>query len=358
MVQPLSQTQGFTELSPSVLQQALGQPQGSNVAPEGEVPPETPESAPIPVEKPSASPVPETVDQGTPKAQEVLDTTKGASTLTPQAEQTDFFGQLAGVLSSAMDFFSPSEPEPDPGMELGRMAGEMVGPPTVAPESDLGLPEMDNYQSVLQKAATARNEPTKAPEAAKKGGGLADVIKPTERTPEQVQAFGQIDVKKETPLSPTEIIDTGAEKNWNFGTMKNPNALVIHHTGGRGTVEGVIGTFKQRGFPAHFIIDREGKTHEVLGLRQKGQHTRNSQINDVTNANSWGVEIMAKDDNDVTPQQAAAAIRLAKFLHEKEGMPLDRVFGHGEINRHKQKTEGKTVTDILRKGLSGSTPTV
>jgi len=153
-----------------------------------------------------------------------------------------------------------------------------------------------------------------------------------------------------TPLKREEIDNRSKSvgKNWNFGTMKG-NSLVIHHTAGRGTVEGVIQTFKDRNFPAHFIIDRKGKITQVLGDNQKGQHTRPSEINNITNSNSWGVEVIALDDKDILPVQVDAAMRLAKYLNKTYGMPMDRVFGHGEINSHKRKTEGATIISALRK---------
>lgn len=135
--------------------------------------------------------------------------------------------------------------------------------------------------------------------------------------------------------------------NWNFGSMQ-PDALVIHHTAGRGTVDGVIQTFKERGFPAHFVVDREGKVTQVLGLTQKGQHTKPAQDSSgITNSNSWGVEIIAKDDSDVLPIQAAATLRLTNYL-KGFGLNPSKVVGHGAINDHKQATEGQTVVNLLR----------
>ncbi|TRV35834.1 MAG: hypothetical protein EWV70_09500 [Microcystis flos-aquae Mf_QC_C_20070823_S20] len=145
--------------------------------------------------------------------------------------------------------------------------------------------------------------------------------------------------------------------NWNFGKLSEPSALVIHHTAGRGGVDGVIQTFKDRNFPAHFVIDRDGAIHRILADDQKGQHTKPAQDgSDISNSNSWGVEIIANDDSDLTPAQVQASVQLAYYLHDNYGMPLDRVVGHGQINDHKQETEGATVLAALGALSAGGNP--
>lgn len=161
-------------------------------------------------------------------------------------------------------------------------------------------------------------------------------------------------LSKSQPVPPKSYNDRTSEgKYWNFGNNFKGNSLVIHHTGGRGTVDGVIQTFKERGFPAHYIIDRTGNIHQVLGTNQKGQHTKPSEINDISNSNAWGVEIIANDDNDVLPVQVEAAKQLAKDL-QSHGLDPSRIVGHGEINSHKRKTEGQTVINAIRNGATVS----
>ncbi len=160
-------------------------------------------------------------------------------------------------------------------------------------------------------------------------------------------------------IDPTQIVDMTptTSGNWNFGKLSQPNALVIHHTAGRGGVDGVVQTFKERGYPAHFVIDRDGKIHRILADDQKGQHTRPAQDGSgITNSNSWGVEIIAKDDSDLTPAQVQASIQLSYYLHDNYQMPLDRVVGHGQINNHKQETEGATVLAALSELAKGGNP--
>jgi hypothetical protein len=133
--------------------------------------------------------------------------------------------------------------------------------------------------------------------------------------------------------------------------MPEVKGMVIHHTAGRGDVDGVISTFKQRNFPAHFVIDREGKVYQTLPDGARGQHMRPGQGRGagLSNENMEGVEIIANDDGDITPAQKQAAIDLVNARAKQYGYdPKSSVFGHGEVNNHKQSTEGMTVVSALR----------
>lgn len=135
---------------------------------------------------------------------------------------------------------------------------------------------------------------------------------------------------------------------FNFGQMDKPQGVVIHHTGGGGTPEGIMNVFRQRGLATQYIMDREGNIHQALPDGMRGQHIRPSQINGLTNANTLGIEIIAKDDSDVTEKQRDAAARWLTETQAKYGIPAANVFGHGEINNHKQATEGSTVVNNWR----------
>jgi hypothetical protein len=141
-----------------------------------------------------------------------------------------------------------------------------------------------------------------------------------------------------------------------FGQMASVSGLVFHHTGGDGGVDGVINTFRQRGFPAQFVIDKEGTVHQVLPDGAKGQHIKNasafvgSRDASLSNANTIGVEIVGKDDANINPKQVAAARALYQKLAENNPqLTPDRVFGHGELNPgHKKATEGMQAVNAIR----------
>jgi len=153
----------------------------------------------------------------------------------------------------------------------------------------------------------------------------------------------------EDPALPAYAVnDVSGLGAFNFGQMDKPQGVVIHHTGGGGTPEGIMNVFRQRGLATQYIMDREGNIHQALPDGMRGQHIRPSQINGLTNANTLGIEIIAKDDSDVTEKQRDAAARWLTETQAKYGIPAANVFGHGEINRHKQATEGSTVVNNWR----------
>jgi hypothetical protein len=128
------------------------------------------------------------------------------------------------------------------------------------------------------------------------------------------------------------------------------NALIVHHTGGNEqTPEDVQAVYQQRGLKgAHLFMDRQGNVSQTLGFDQAGQHIRNGQGlgAGLSNANTIGIEVSAKDDSDITPEQRAAMQKLYPQLQQQ--FPGLKVFGHGEINPHKQETEGSTIVSDLR----------
>ena len=137
------------------------------------------------------------------------------------------------------------------------------------------------------------------------------------------------------------------------GTVPSPVAtFVIHHTGryGKagskgGDADSVIETFKERGYPAQFIIDRQGKIYQYMPLGAFAWHAAGS------NSYSMGVEVISDSDSEIAKDsktngqaQLIAAARLAKYL----GFRRDQIVGHGAIaNGNKDWDEGKTITDYI-----------
>lgn len=127
------------------------------------------------------------------------------------------------------------------------------------------------------------------------------------------------------------------------GKDGQPSAFIFHHTGGRGSVDGVRNTLTQRGLGVQYIMDRDGNIHEGGGNMRS--HIKPGVTPDgmrVSNANTKGMEIIAKNDADITPAQVEAA---KQFMAGKyPGVPA---YGHGQVNPHKQRTEGSTVVDAV-----------
>lgn len=125
-----------------------------------------------------------------------------------------------------------------------------------------------------------------------------------------------------------------------------PTAFIMHHTGGRGDTAGVQATLRQRGLGVEYVMDREGNitqiggpgsSHMMTGWGPKGAG--------LSNRNTVGMEVIAKDDKDVTAAQVAAA---QKFISEK--YPSTPVYGHGEVNPgHKEADEGMSIVNAIRR---------
>lgn len=171
------------------------------------------------------------------------------------------------------------------------------------------------------------------------------------------ESTGNVEASKEE--NDGQVLEKGSVSN-SMGRLDSAGALnerkgfVIHHTGGRGDVDGVIETLNQRGLSVQYVIDREGAIHQLMPSGARASHMRRGQGvgKGLSNSNTEGVEIIANDDSDILPIQVEAAKKLAAQL----GYAPNQVYGHGEINPHKQKTEGATVVSAIRGGTPPADP--
>jgi hypothetical protein len=134
--------------------------------------------------------------------------------------------------------------------------------------------------------------------------------------------------------------------------------FVVHHSGGT-TLEGLRSTLADRGLGSEYLMDRDGTIYPYGGAGSP-----HMQPNDrwggiapgLTNKNAVGMEVVARDNNDVTPAQIASA---QKFI--AANYPDTPVYGHGEVNPgHKQADEGMAIVNAIRgsRGVAvATTPT-
>lgn len=143
------------------------------------------------------------------------------------------------------------------------------------------------------------------------------------------------------------------------GQMGRVQGMVIHHTGPHiNTVEDLTHTLQRRGLGVQFFIDRNGKTYQLAPDGQIMEHTRNGGTGTIGrrglglgNQNMEGVEIAAANDADVTPAQRQAAANLIQQRSQKYHWDMQKgVYGHGELNGHKEATEGMSVVRGIRDG--------
>ena len=145
-------------------------------------------------------------------------------------------------------------------------------------------------------------------------------------------------------------------------TQAGPKAFVVHHTGGGSSAKGIVDDWRSNrpGIGTQYIMDRDGNVHDVkqeFGYEGKGQvhpgYTPKAFLDKgLTNKNLVGMEIMAKNDKDVTPQQAQA---FATFMKTK--YPDLPIYGHGELNPgHREADEGQTAKAAAMALREGNTP--
>jgi hypothetical protein len=173
----------------------------------------------------------------------------------------------------------------------------------------------------------------------------------------------QPEVKSNVVLDTNFEIDGDLSSSSNYPDkgkpLTNDKYFVLHHTGGRGSASGVVSTLNNREvgvLGVQWIIDRDGKIYRGLPAGSKGSHIKsgrhltNTAPSDISNNTAQGVEIIAKNDEDVLPLQCFSAFKLIKNL----GYPLSNIYGHGEINSHKSATEGQKCKTFIKDNWDSS----
>jgi len=145
-----------------------------------------------------------------------------------------------------------------------------------------------------------------------------------------------------------EIKDISSSSTFKSTPLKDDKYFILHHTAGRGTAMDVMNVLNSRHLGVQWIIDRDGKLYKSLPSGHRGAHIkmiRSSVPKDLSNRTTQGVEIVAKNDTDISQVQCKTALKLIKSL----GYPLSNVYGHGEVSRNKAPEEGKTCKAYIKK---------
>lgn len=141
-------------------------------------------------------------------------------------------------------------------------------------------------------------------------------------------------------------------------TGTTPQAVIIHHTSGRGEGKNVVSDWAQNrpGVGTQYIVERDGTVRDVkseFGYKGTGhiQPGSGPEGKGLSSQNTVGYEVVAKNDEDVTPAQIEAV-----KAHVEKNYPDVKVKGHEQVNPgHREKTEGmssvKSIQD-LREALA------
>jgi hypothetical protein len=138
---------------------------------------------------------------------------------------------------------------------------------------------------------------------------------------------------------------------------EDPKAFIVHNTEGRGTVDGVISTLRERRLGVEYVMDRDGKIYSTGGPGSQqilsGWGDKGTGLN---NSNTVGMEIISLNDGDVTDAQKKS---FAQFIQQR--YPNTPLYGHGEVNPgHKADNEGlsakQAALDLRASGGAAEAP--
>jgi len=133
----------------------------------------------------------------------------------------------------------------------------------------------------------------------------------------------------------------------------DPKWAVIHHTANNRKADhdgtSYAEKWRDTGKGIHFLVSPDGTIHQIQDIKKRGVHTGQANTEfgkdqKISNINSFGIEVDAKNDKHVTLAQREAVIRLLKLL----GMKAENIVGHGEIKNSKHAQAGQTVIQKIR----------
>lgn len=223
--------------------------------------------------------------------------------------------------------------------------------PTPLPNVDLQGYTSPTYQPINQSDVSAVTNPP--PPVFKPSNTDLQAVAGTQMTvvPASPPVFGSNPATAQTASSASD--DSSFPARIQAVGDHDPAAFIVHHTSGRGTVDGVLQTLKERGLGVEYVMDRDAKIYATGGPGSQnimaGWGPKGAGLN---NQNVVGMEIIANDDKDVTDAQKAT---FAKFIAAR--YPATPLFGHGEVNPgHKEADEGisaKNAALAYRASLTG-----
>ena len=345
-------------------------PKPQEAAPPLAVPTPTPESpgAPADIKTDSETGTPYVEDQGAKIPHAELATPADKDAFKPSdvtLPQVDVTGK--GTVAPAPDTLDQVEratlvklPAPD--------LGERGAPIPQAKRADLVDPDpgelyTDQQAPEVRRAAVVGTTP-KAQPAIPPPEATAPKPRASEfgYTPDEYKAAASGE-STTTTQAPTDV-DTGAgPPMMNAPNGQAPSALIIHHTSGRNSADSVVNDWRTNrpGVGAQMIMDRDGTIHNTqqeFGYNGTGNFLH-SVIPGVNNHTAVGIEVIAKDDADMTPAELESLKRLAGPKGPYANVP---VYGHSQVSPGDRDNEGvrgvAAINEARQGGQVSGGPTV
>lgn len=144
------------------------------------------------------------------------------------------------------------------------------------------------------------------------------------------------------PLSPIGLPDTKfvASPNWGVRSVGDKIDTVVVHSTVINTLEGTERAFwddKERRVSAHYVVDRDGTTIQMVDERRTAWHAGVSELDGRTGVNDFsvGIELVnLNDGKDPYPEaQVLAVKRIIQDLRERWDVPDSHIVSHAAIAR-------------------------
>ena len=142
------------------------------------------------------------------------------------------------------------------------------------------------------------------------------------------------------------------------------SSIVLHHNPPQRTLDWLIdyqlsGDPRRKGhFGYHFYVADNGdviqgaplsaRTNHVKGL---GYRARSEFGREARNENAIGITCVGAEKPEgfaPTAEQVRSVCQLVNSLSEQFDIPLERVFGHGELQTDRDPTEGASIAQYIR----------
>ncbi len=110
--------------------------------------------------------------------------------------------------------------------------------------------------------------------------------------------------------------------------------IILHYTTSA-NVQGTIAWFKNPDaqVSAHYIVDKNGDIYQMVRDSDKAWHAKNE------NADSIGIEHVARQNERLTPEQEKATVQLICWLMTEYKIPKEQVTGHRFTPNNRNRTD-------------------